>query len=75
MLNFIGRKRHPIIIRQGITIIRVSVSTVLAQGRPSNQLETPEDTHKVIANKIIENMNLIFCMFILFGIFVKVQRV
>ena len=66
MLNFVGKKSRPRMIRQGMAMMRVKVSTVLAQGRPSNQLGTPEERNKVIAKNVMDKMNLRFCMLILF---------
>jgi len=67
MLDLVDRKRHPIKIRLGKIIMRVRVSTLFAQGRPSNQHESPDGSDSITAKERIENMSLRFGAFISFG--------
>ena len=60
MLDFADRKYLPIMIKKGMIIITTRDSILLAQGRPSNQLETPEERDKIIAKSVIEKKNLKF---------------
>ena len=65
-LDLVDRKCRPMMKRQGIKMMRVSVSTVLLQGRPSNHPETPEERIKKNVKNTKDKMNLKFCVFILF---------
>lgn len=64
MLDFADRKYRPIMIEKGMIIIIARDSILLAQGRPSNQLEIPEERDKIIAKSVIDKKNLRFCLFI-----------